>query len=85
MHHAGNMWSLLNLSEQVDILLHGSTNLNFDSNCAILSEVRLYISHSATFFVILPLAILPLIYCRLQFVLSRGPIQLCNVSLHEPT
>ena len=40
------MWSLLNSTEQVDILLHSSTNLNFDCNAAIFSEVRLYISHS---------------------------------------
>ena len=36
---AGNVWNVLNISQQVDILLHGSRNLSFEANAAIFSEV----------------------------------------------
>ena len=49
MHLAGNVWNVLNISQQVDILLHGSRNLNFEVNAAIFSEVQWYIGSSARF------------------------------------
>jgi hypothetical protein len=46
---AGNVWNVLNISQQVDILLHGSRNLSFEVNAAIFSEVHCYIGSSARF------------------------------------
>jgi hypothetical protein len=50
MRLAGNVWNVLNISQQVDILLHGSRNLSFEVNAAIFSEVQailvvLHVSH----------------------------------------
>jgi hypothetical protein len=49
MRLAGNVWNVLNISQQVDILLHGSRNLSFEVNAAIFSEVQCYIGSSARF------------------------------------
>ena len=49
MYLAGNVWNVLNISQQVDILLHGSRNLSFEVNAAIFSEVQCYIGSSARF------------------------------------
>ena len=49
MRLAENVWNVLNISQQVDILLHGSRNLSFEANAAIFSEVQWYIGSSARF------------------------------------
>ena len=49
MRLTGNVWNVLNISQQVDILLHGSRILSFDVNAAIFSEVQWYIGSSARF------------------------------------
>ena len=49
MHLAGNVWNVLNISQQVDILLHGLRNLSCEANAAIFSEVQWYIGSSARF------------------------------------
>jgi hypothetical protein len=49
MHLAGNVWNVLNISQQVDILVHRSRNLRFEVNAAIFSEVQCCIGSSARF------------------------------------
>ena len=49
MRLAGSVWNVLNISQQVDILLHGSRNLSFEANAAIFSEVQWYIGSSARY------------------------------------
>ena len=49
MRLAGNVWNVLNISQQVDILLHGSRNLSFEVNAAISLKYNWYIVSSARF------------------------------------